>query len=234
MPGAARDEIGAAGDDPGLRTAEQLVAAERDERRAGVDGLPGGRLGRQPRRRVRAGPPRARGVDEPAAEVGDDRHAERRQLADRRLLDESVDAVVARVDLEHERDVGAGRSSAPAVVGEARAVRRADVDELGAGLLHHLGDAEAAADLDALAAADGHVPAGGERGEHQEHGRRVVVDDEGVLGAAQPGEQLADGALARPALAGRQVELDGLGAGRPGGARAVPARGSCAAARPSR
>ena len=83
------------------------------------------------------------------------------------VLDEAVDAVVARMDLQHERDVGARAVDGAAVVGEARAVRRADVDEAGAGLLHHLGHAEPAADLDALAAADRHVPAGGERGERR-------------------------------------------------------------------
>ena len=66
---------------------------------------------------------------EPAAEVDDDRDAERGELADRGVLDEAVDAVVARVHLEHEGDVGARRVEGPAVVGEPRAVRRADVDE---------------------------------------------------------------------------------------------------------
>ena len=231
VAGAAGDEVGAPGDDPGLRAAEQLVAAERDERGAGLDGLAGGRLGGQPGRRVRAGPPRARDVEEAAAEVDDDGRAERRQLGDRGVLDEAVDAVVARVHLEHEGDVGPGTVDGPAVVGEPGAVGRADVDEPGAGLLHHLGDAEPTADLDALAPADRHVPSGGERGEHEQHRGGVVVDDDGVLGAAQPGEQLADGALARAALAGRQVELDATAPGPPGGGRAAPGRGWCAAAR---
>ena len=129
------------------------------------------------------------------------------------VLDEAVDAVVAGVDLEHERDVGARALDGAAVVGDPRAVGRADVDQAGAGLLHHLGHAEATADLHALAAAHRHLSAGGQGGEHEEHGGRAVVDDHGVLGAAQPGEQLSDGALARAALAGRQVELHRL---RPG------------------
>ena len=139
---------------PGLRAAEQLVAAERHERGAGGERLAGGRLAGQPRRRA-AGEPRAGGVEQARADVGHDRHAERRPA--RRpatCLDEAVDPVVRRVHLEHERDVGAGRAIARCVVGEAGAVGGADVDQPGAGLLHHLGHAEAAADLDALAPAD--------------------------------------------------------------------------------
>ena len=43
------------------------------------------------------------GVDQAAAEVDDDGDAERRQLGDRRVLDEALDPVVARVHLEHQR-----------------------------------------------------------------------------------------------------------------------------------
>ena len=39
MPREQRDEVGAADDDPGLRSAEQLVARERHERGAGVEAL---------------------------------------------------------------------------------------------------------------------------------------------------------------------------------------------------
>ena len=52
------------------------------------------------------------GVEQAAADVDDDRHAERGQLGDRRRLDEPVDPVVARVDLEHQRDVDVGRPMA--------------------------------------------------------------------------------------------------------------------------
>ena len=44
VAGAGVDEVGPAGDDPGLRPAEQLVAGERDERGAGVERLAGGGL----------------------------------------------------------------------------------------------------------------------------------------------------------------------------------------------
>jgi hypothetical protein len=84
---AALDQIGAAGDDPRLRTAEQLVAAEGDERRAVGQRLPRGGFTREPCR-WRTGQPRAVRVDQTTADVGDDRHVERGQLGDRRLLDE--------------------------------------------------------------------------------------------------------------------------------------------------
>ena len=141
---------------------------------------------------------------------------------DRRVLDEAVDPVVARVHLEHDRGVDAGPVDRLGVVGQPGAVGRAHVDEPRARLLHHLGHTERAADLDALAAAHGHVAAGGEGGEHEQHGRRVVVDDHRRLGTAQPGEQLPDGPLARATLARRQVELDRSG-------RAPPGRGASGA-----
>ncbi len=115
---------------------------------------------------------------------------------DRGLLDEALHAVVARVDLEHHGDVGARSRDGTAVVVETGAVRRADVDQSGTGLLHHVGDPERPADLDALAPADGNVASRAERGEDEQHGGGVVVDHHRRLGAAQPSEQLTDGALA--------------------------------------
>ena len=114
--------------------------------------------------------------------------------------------------LQDERHVVARPDDRPPVVVDPGAVGGADVDEPGAGLLHHLGDPERPTDLDRLAPGHGDVATIGERSDHEQHGGRVVVDDDRRLGAAQPGEQLADGALARSALAGGEVELDGLGA----------------------
>ena len=69
------------------------------------------------------------GVEQSAADVGHHRHVERGEVGDRRLLDEPLDPVVARVHLHHHRDVDAGPGDRPLVVGEAGAVRGADVDE---------------------------------------------------------------------------------------------------------
>jgi len=53
------------------------------------------------------------------------------------------------------------------VVGCARAIRRADLEELGARAYEHVGDAEAVADLDQLTARDNHLAPLSERGERQ-------------------------------------------------------------------
>ena len=76
------------------------------------------------------------------------------------------------------------------VVGGAGPVRRADLAQHGARLRHHVGHAEAAADLHQLAARDDHLPAGRQRRQDEQR-RRRVVDDDGRLGAGEA----ADGAL---------------------------------------
>ena len=56
-------------------------------------------------------------------------------------------------------------------------------------LRHHVGHAEAAADLDQLAARDDDLAPGRQRRQHDQRRRRVVVDDDRRLGAGQPAEQ---------------------------------------------
>ena len=67
------DQLGSSGDDAGLRAAEQLVPAEGHEGGPGGEGLAGGRLALQPRRRTGL-QPRAGGVQQARADVGDDGH----------------------------------------------------------------------------------------------------------------------------------------------------------------
>ena len=64
------------------------------------------------------------------------------------------------------------------VVVGARPVRRPHLDEPGARAGEHVGDPEAVADLDQLAARDDDLAALGERGEREQHRRGVVVDDD--------------------------------------------------------
>ena len=66
-----------------------------------------------------------------------------------------------------------------------RAVGGADLDEFGARSRHDIGDAEAAADLDKLAAADDNLFARGMGRQHQQHRGGVVVDHERVLGTGE-------------------------------------------------
>ena len=84
---------------------------------------------------------------------------------------------------EQQRGLGPDR---PLVVGGASPVRRADLDEPGTGAGEHVGDAEPVADLDELAAGDDDLAPLGERGEREQHGGGVVVDDERGLRARQP------------------------------------------------
>ena len=81
------------------------------------------------------------------------------------------------------------RADRALVVGGARAVRRADLDEPRARAGEHVRDAEAAADLDQLAAGDEHLAPFRERGEREQHGGGVVVDDERGLGACDPAQR---------------------------------------------
>src|SRR5262249_20638413 len=140
MTTEALDEIRATDDDPGLRSAEELVAGEADEIGASGKGLPRGRL--------------VADVDERArAEVVDERKPvaarDRGELLDTRLLGESDDAEVRLVHAEEECRLV--RHSALVVVG-ARAVRRADLAEPRARAGEHVGNPKAVADLDQLAA----------------------------------------------------------------------------------
>ena len=215
------DEVGPAGDDPGLRAAEQLVAREADE--------VGARRERRGRGRL------ALDVDERAgAEVVDERQLvaprDRRELLDAGLLREADDAEVRLVHAEQERGLGPDRA---VVVGRAGAVRRPHLDQARARAGEHVRDPEAVADLDQLPARDDDLAALGERGEGEQHRGGVVVDDDRGLGAGEPPQQRCEVILARPARSTREVVFEvGVAAdlGDPverGRAPAARARGSC-------
>src|SRR5205085_7347104 len=136
-------------DEPGLRTAEQLVARERHHVGPGREYLRRRRLVLEAERRD---------VDEgTTAEVLDQRHAvtpgECGQLACLRARGEATDPEIARMDPQHRADVLVTRQRA-LVVAQVRAVRGADLEQPGAALLQDLGHAERAADLDQLTARD--------------------------------------------------------------------------------
>ena len=94
------------------------------------------------------------------------------------------------------------------VVAQMRAIRRADLDELGTRAAHDLGHPERAADLDELAARHDRCAALRERVEHEQHGGRVVVHDGRVLGARELAEQIAHVVVALAAPSGREIELE--------------------------
>ena len=174
----SRDEVGAADDEPGLGPADELVAAERHEVRP---------VGQPLARHRLVGQPERRGVEQrAAAEVVDHERAEpvcgRRQGAGIRRLDEPGLAEVRRVDPKHQPRpaVLEGRLE----VACPRPVRRPDLDQLRARAPHDLRDPDATADLDELAAAHGHA-APPRQADGERDGRRVVGDDQRVLGAGR-------------------------------------------------
>ena len=196
-----RDRPLAADGDARLRAADQLVAGEQRHVHAGGD--------RVAHQRLLGQSVLARIEQRPAAEVVEQQQPalarERRQRRQRRLLGEADDAEVRGVHAQQRHGALADRLGVVAQVG---AVRRADLDERRAGLAHHVGDAEAAADLDQLAARDHHLAAGAERGEREQQRRGVVVDRDPGLRACDARQQIGEVAEARSALPGVEVELD--------------------------
>ena len=75
-------------------------------------------------------------------------------------------------------------------------------------LAQDVGDAEAVADLDQLAAGDEHLAAARRGGEGEQHCGGVVVDGERVLGAGDRAQHIVDVVLARGAVAARQAVLE--------------------------
>ena len=94
------------------------------------------------------------------------------------------------------------------VVGGARSVRRPDLDEARTRAGEHVGDAEAVADLDQLAARDDHLATLGECGKREQERRSVVVHDDARFGPGQAAQQRGGVILARAAGAVAQVELE--------------------------
>ena len=142
------------------------------------------------------------------------RRRERRELLDRRFGDESVQREVAAMHLEEHPRGGPDRAL---VIGEMRAIRGAHLAQERAALRHDLVHAEAAADLDQLAAREECLAAVGHRVEGEDERRRAVVDDERVLGAGELAEQRRAVHVARAACAALEIELEIGVSGRDGG-----------------
>ncbi len=196
MPAQPLDGVASAEDQSGLRSAEQLVAAAGHDGSAVGEGGGGVRLVGQ--QSVRS--------QQTTADVVHHRWAQRRELAHTDGRGEPLHREVARVHLEQAAGVGADCSL---VVGERRAVGRADLTKPGTRARDEVRQPEAVADLDHLAAADDHLAPRRERGRGEHERRRSVVDHQGRLGLRN---QLEEGreraATTGRALPGREVELD--------------------------
>ena len=211
MLGRCLHRLGAAEDDSGLGTSEELVAGDDDE------------IGTGPQRGidVRFIGQRLIGGEESGAEVDDERKIvfgrEPGQFGHLDRGGEALHAEVARMHFEQARRV---LTDGLGVVGQVGAVRRSDLVQARSRGRHEVGEAEAGADLDELSAADddltarGGAPQGRDR---QQQARGTVVDDEGVLGGRARSQQcgLRPGS-ALAALARGQVHLDVDVAGRLG------------------
>ena len=119
-----------------------------------------------------------------------------------------VQRALGSFDHEERKAIGMLANDGFAVVGQAGSIGRTHVDQRRARLLHHVGDTEAAADLHALATTDDDLAIAGYGREHQQHRRRVVVDNDRRLGAAQHRQQPADSVLPRSTSTRLQIELE--------------------------
>ena len=196
MPPQPLDQVGAAGEDAGLRAAEELVAREAHEVGAGGEARRGGRLVADRRERARA-------------EIVDERQPgarrDRGQLGERGLLGEADDAEVGLVDAQDHGRLGPERTL---VVGDTGAVRGADLDEPRARAGEHVGDPEAAADLDQLAARDEHLAALASAARASSTAAALLLTTSAasapVIRCSSAGEMV----LARAARPGVEVELE--------------------------
>ena len=183
---------------PGLRAAQKLVAGERHDIDARCDRLARRGLVRQSPRLEIDQRARAQVLDHRQALLAGERH----QLGGGHRLGEAAHGVVRGMDLHDRRGVGTDRGG---VVLEMRAVGGADLDQPAAGLLHDVGDAEGAADLDQLAARDDDLAASGQCRQHQQDGGGVVVDRGRGLGAGQAMQPGRDVVVTLAATATREI-----------------------------
>ncbi len=117
---------------------------------------------------------------------------------------EALDAVVGGMDLEDRARLRAKRQ---AVIFGMGAVGGANLDQLRPRPRHDVRHAERAADLDQLAPRYDSLAAARQRIEAQKHGRRIIVDQRGVLSAGERAEKGPHMVVALAAPARRQVEL---------------------------
>ncbi len=195
MAGEAGNGVGLAEQQARLRSAEQLVAAGRDQPGAGPQ--PGVGVGL-------AGEHRAR-PQQAGADVADHQHPQAGQFADAGRRREALDHVVGRVHLQDECRVGADR---PLVVGERGPVGGAHLPDPGAGGLQQVRQPEPVAYLDQLAAADDDLASGGQGRGHQGQRGGVVVDHVHRPGRRDcPRESVNRTSAPAPAFSRGQVEL---------------------------
>ena len=124
-----------------------------------------------------------------------------------RQADFRGEADLTEIRAVHTQEQGGSRPDGFLVVAQMRAVGGADLDQPGSAGSQDVRNAEAAADLDKLAARDDHLAVARQGHQAEQDGRGVVVDHQRVLGAGQAAQQIHRVDVARAALAGIQVVL---------------------------
>ncbi len=172
------NQVLATEDDARLRAAEQLVAGDTDHGRAGAQAFLRQLLVRQPIA--------LEGQQRATAEINEEwqipRRGQRTQFLFRRRRGEADNSVVRCMDTGQHRGVLADGFL---VVVQVGSVSGADLDQLAAGHGHDVGYAKRTADFDQLAARDRHFASCAQCGQHQQHGRGIIVDDGRCLGSGQ-------------------------------------------------
>ncbi len=162
-------------DNPRLRPARQFIAGKTHETRPGGERLLRHRLFWQPILTE---------IDKrTAAEI--DNHRQRRRLRQFGGIygfGKAFNLVIAGVHFHQQRGLFADRIE---IIAQVCAVGRAHFHQLTARLAHHIRDTKRAANLYQLAARHNHLFACAQRRQHQQHGRRVVINDTGVFRAGK-------------------------------------------------
>ena len=174
-----RDQIGAAADQSGLRSAQQFVAAVGHDVHAGAQAVEHAGL---------AADAEILQIDErAAAQIFHQRYAalarERDQFGSRCLLGKSGNFKIGSMHAQQQPRALGNRFF---VVGDAGAIGRAHFAQSCARLRHDIRDAERTADLDQFAARDDHFAAFGQGVERQQNCGGIVVHDDGVESQGAP------------------------------------------------
>ena len=192
------DELGTPDDDPCLGPTQELVAAESDDVGAGLERSFKVGLGAEPER---GGLSKQAGAE--IVNNGETRWLrDLRQSLDADLADETGLAEVRAVHFEEHPGLGPDRFL---VVSNVRAIGGAHLNEPGPALGDDRGHPERTPDLHQLPTGDDDLVPLGELVQHQDHGRGVVIHDQGVAGAAQLSEQPRTVVVARPTRAALEI-----------------------------
>ena len=192
VPSAGLNQLLLARQDAGLGPAKQLVAREAHQVGAVCEHIAHDGLVTEARE------------EGPAAQVLDQRRADRRELPRLRPLGESEDSEVARM---HAQERSGLFGDGVGVIGGTGPIGRPDLDQRRPTQSHDLRHPKAASNLDEFASGADDLPPVGQRSEGEHDRRGVVVDGDGVLAADELPQRTADAVETPSPLAGGHVEL---------------------------